>query len=437
MLNDRDLAAPSDTIFVARQPIFDPNQRLFAYELLYRNSFNNAFDSSDGTSATLNVLRDAFLVLGPQLTGSRKAFINFNADLLKKKLPLTLNPKTTVVEILEDVEADKAVTDICRELKEAGYVIALDDFTLKNENARALVDLAGIVKVDFRQMSRDERRDIVKSPWAGNVEFLAEKVETPEEFREARDSGYLYFQGYFFGKPIIVSSKHIPSNKVNYVRMLSEINRPDMDFPSLEGIIRRDTYLTFTLLNYINSAYFGLRGSVSSIMQALSLLGEREVRKWASLVVFTFIGADKPSEVSVTSLMRAKFCEDLAEKTGLGGYASEAFLTGMFSMLDVLIGRPIDEILSTINVSDDIRVALTTGANRYGRLLSLVLAYERAEWDEADSWADKLGLEKRAISSGYTRSVKWVEQIFDENVASVSSGNASGSSKSFSTRTTS
>ncbi len=166
-------------------------------------------------------------------------------------------------------------------------------------------------------------------------------------------------------------------------------------------------------MNYINSAYFGLREGVGSIMQALALLGQREVRKWASLVIFTFIGEDKPSEVSVASLVRAKFCEDLATGAGLAGSASELFLTGMFSMLDVLIGRPLDEILDTIKVSRDIRVALTTGANRYGDLLNLVLAYERAEWSEVDARAEKLGLEKTAIPSAYGRSVQWVEQVFD------------------------
>ncbi len=407
--------APAEKIFVARQPIFDPRQNLFAYELLYRSSLENAYGSDDGTSATLNVLRDAFLMLGPQLTGSRKTFINFNSDLLKRKLPLVLNPKTTVVEILEDVEVDETVVDICRELKEAGYVIALDDFSMKNEGVKALVDLADIIKVDFRETDADERRDIVKSPWAEKIEFLAEKVETPEEFTEAREAGYLYFQGYFFGKPVIVSSNNIPGTKINYVRMLSEINREEMDLPSLERIIKRDTYLSYALLNYINSAYFGLRDSVGSIMQALALLGQREVKKWASLVILTFIGADKPSEVSVASLIRAKFCEDLAGKTGLNG--SELFLTGMFSMLDALIGRPLDEILDTINVSNDMRVALTTGGNRYGDLLHLVLAYEKADWREVDSWADKMGVEKAAIPSGYGKSVRWVEQIFDTDAS--------------------
>ena len=352
-------------------------------------------------------------MLGSQLIGSRKAFINFNTDLLRRKLPLVLNPKTTVIEILEDVEVDEEMVQICREFKSAGYVIALDDFTPRRETPGALLELVDIVKVDFRETSQAERRDIVKAPWGERIEFLAEKVETPEEFSEARDAGYLYFQGYFFGKPVIVSAKNIPGGKINYVRMLSEINREEMDLPSLERIIKGDTYLSFALLNYINSAYFGFREGVGSIMQALALLGEREVRKWASLVIFTFIGEDKPSEVSVASLVRAKFCEDLASGAGLAGSASELFLTGMFSMLDVLIGRPLDEILDTIKVSRDIRVALTTGANRYGDLLNLALAYERAEWGEVDARAEKLGLERTAIPSAYGRSIQWVEQVFD------------------------
>ena len=410
-------AAYTDKIFVARQPIFDSGQNLFAYELLYRTSSDNVYGSDDGTSATLNVLRDAFLVLGPQLTGSRRAFVNFNTDLLKKKLPLVLSPQTTVVEILEDVDVDETVVGICRELRGAGYVIALDDFTLQREGPKALVGMADIIKVDFRETRAEERQEIIDMPWARKIEFLAEKVETPEEFAEARECGYVYFQGYFFGKPIIVSANNIPGSTINYVRMLSEINREEMDLFSLERIIKGDTYLSYALLNYINSAYFGRREGVGSIMQALALLGQLEVRKWASLVILTFLGVDKPSEVSVASLVRAKFCEDLAEKTGLAKNASELFLTGMFSMLDVLIGRPLEEVLDRINVAHDIRIALTTGGNQYGDILRLVLAYEKAEWSEVDSWAIKLCLEKAAIATGYGASVAWVRQIFDERVS--------------------
>ena len=412
----------ADKVFVARQPIFDGEQNLFGYELLYRSSLTNSYDGADGTSATLAVVREAFLVLGTQLTGTNKAFINFNLDLLKKKLPLRLRPETTVIEILENVAVDSTVVELCRELKGAGYTIALDDFDPANEDARALVDLADIIKVDFRQSGTAERADILKSHSGKKVEFLAEKVETLEEFFEARAIGYLYFQGYFFGEPQIVSAKNIPGSKINYLRMLNEINRPDMDFPSLEGIIRRDTFLTFTLLNYINSAYFALRDSVGSIMQALALLGEREVRRWASLVLMTFMGADKPSQVSMTSLIRGKFCECLAMKTDLAPKASELFMTGMFSMLDVLVGRPLYELLDRINVSKDIRVALTTGKNRHGEVLQLVLAYERGLWNDVDMWAGKLGLDSTGIASDYGKCVQWVEQVLDLGMAQVKPG---------------
>jgi len=412
----------ADKVFVARQPIFDGEQNLFGYELLYRSSLNNSYDGADGTSATLAVVREAFLVLGTQLTGTNKAFINFNLDLLKKKLPLRLRPETTVIEILENVAVDSTVVELCRELKGAGYTIALDDFDPANEDARVLVDLADIIKVDFRQSGTAERAGILKSHSGKKVEFLAEKVETLEEFFEARAIGYLYFQGYFFGEPQIVSAKNIPGSKINYLRMLTEINRPDMDFPSLEGIIRRDTFLTFTLLNYINSAYFALRDSVGSIMQALALLGEREVRRWASLVLMTFMGADKPSQVSMTSLIRGKFCECLAMKTDLAPKASELFMTGMFSMLDVLVGRPLYELLDRINVSKDIRVALTTGGNSHGEVLQLVLAYERALWNDVDMWAGKLGLDSTGIASDYGKCVQWVEQVLDLGMAQVKPG---------------
>ncbi len=403
---------PIDKLFVARQPIFDREQKLFGYELLYRDSFDNAFSEADETSATLAVIREAFLILGTTLTGNNRVFINFNMDLLKAKIPLSLRPETTVIELTENVPGDTISAGLCQELKRAGYTIALDDFDPANDNARALVDLADIVKVDFRQVSAGQRADVVKSYGRKNLIFLAEKVETLEEFFEAQRFGYSYFQGFFFGKPQIVSAQNILANKTNCLRMMNEINRRDMDFRGLEEIIRRDTYLTFTLLNYINSAFFGMRSKVSSIIQVLSLLGEREVRRWALLVLMAFIGADRPSEVTKTSLIRGRFCEFLAEKIALAQKAPELFMTGIFSLLDVLVGRPLLELLDTINVSKDIMIALTTGDNLHGKVLQLVFAYEKGLWEEVEQRAGKLGLEKAGIASDYEKSVQWADEVF-------------------------
>jgi c-di-GMP-related signal transduction protein len=399
------------SVFVARQPIFDAKENVVAYELLYRSSFNNAYDFSDGTSATLNVIRNAFLVLGPQLTGGKKTFINFNKTLLENRAGLSLNPSTTVIEILEDVEVDRDIVEACQELKDAGYALALDDFVLTAGDRGGLLEIADIIKADFRQMEPKERQKLARMPNL-SCQFLAEKVETREEFEEARSSGYSYFQGYFFGKPIIVSANSIPGNKINHLRMLSEINRRELDFPSLERIIKQDPYLSYTLLNYMNSAFFAFRVSVGSIRQALALLGEKEITKWASLVIMTFIGAGKPSEVSLSSLIRAKFCETLAAEISLSDKAAELFMMGVLSMIDVLIGRPMAEIIEKMNVSEDVKTALLGGDNNHSHLLNLIVSYERGEWKAFASWAQKLSLEQSRVPGVYQASVEWAEQVF-------------------------
>jgi EAL and modified HD-GYP domain-containing signal transduction protein len=404
----------ADKVFIARQPIFDAEQRVFGYELLYRNSsLKNSCESTDGTAATLAVVRDAVLILGTQLTGRNKAFINFNPELLKKKVAFTMRPETTVIEIGGSVVADGAALELCRELRREGYTIALDDFDTVSKKAQTLVDVADIIKVDFRQASTEQRANISRSFNRGKLKLLAKKVETMEEFFEARRLGYLYFQGYFFGEPQMVSANTVPGNKMNGLRVLSEINQPNMDFVKLDEIIKRDVYLTFTLLNFINSAYFGLRDGVSSIIQALALLGEREIRKWACLVLMTFIGADRPSEVSMTCLVRGRLCELLANKAGLSPKKPELFMIGMLSMLDVLVGRPLNELLDKIVIAEDIKTALTTGRGRMGQVLQLVVAYQKGLWEEVDLAAGKLDLDSAEISPDYQEAIQWAEQVFD------------------------
>ena len=404
----------ANEIFVARQPILDARQQLVAYELLCRSSLRNEYEAVDATRATLNVIRDAFLMIGPRLTRSKKAFINFNRELLENRSAFSLHPESTVIEILEDVDVDEAIVDACRELKQAGHTIALDDFDGKNENTKALIELADIIKVDFRSTTPAQRKAIVESGNGGNVQFLAEKVETMAEFEEAKAMGYQYFQGYFFSKPVIVSARNIPGGKLNYLRMLCEVNKPEMDFRSLEKIIMQDPYFTYTLLNYMHSAYFGLRERISSIGQALVYLGERELRKWASLVTLTMLASDKPSEVVVCSLVRAKFCEGLAGPAQMMSVSPELFLTGMFSILDALIGRPMAELVEPLNLSHEISIALTVGGNGHGNVLKLVLAYERADWDEVATQVEKLHISEEMVPGIYRQSVEWADQVFEK-----------------------
>jgi EAL and modified HD-GYP domain-containing signal transduction protein len=397
-------------IFVARQPIFDPQQAVYAYELLYRNSFTNSSQVADATNATLSVIHHAFLALGTQLTGAKRVFINFGRDALLKRMPFVLRPESTIIEVLEDVEADDVIMEVCRDLKRAGYLIALDDFDGRTSNSAALVDLADFIKFDFRATTADERQDFVRRQNGRKIPLLAEKVETPGEFNEARKAGYAYFQGYFFSKPVIVSARSIPTNKMNYLRLLGDISKPELDFMALQKTIMQDTYFSYSLLNYINSAFFGLRTRIATIQQALMFLGEREVRKWASLVTLTFVGADKSPEILATSLIRAKLCELLAEKTYLSANTMEVFLMGMFSLLDVLIGRPLGEVIAMMNVSREMKIALTTGGNAYGELLSAVCAYERADWGQCEASARKLDMDMSVIPPMYKQALEWADK---------------------------
>jgi c-di-GMP-related signal transduction protein len=399
-------------VFVARQPIFDAHQNVYGYELLYRSGSSNVYEGTDGSQASLAVIRNAFLMLGPQtLTGRKKAFINFTRDLLVSGVALSLPHDQTVVEILEDIKPDEPTLSACRDLKEAGFTLALDDYTLTNTTQESFLELADIVKVDFKLTPEQDRWQIVQRLSGRPKRFLAEKVETRQEFNGAVKKGYALFQGYFFSKPVILSGKDIPTIKLNYTQVVREVNRPELDFYQLEKVIKQDTSLCYTLLNYINSAYFGLREQITSIRHAMVLLGESEVRKWASLVLFTFIGQDKPSEVIVTSLIRARMCETLASYAGLRGCESELFLVGIFSMLDVLIGRPLGEIIASMRLTNDVKNALLGMKSKYREVFDLVVNYQTGSWEQFAKSAKKLSLDQTTVPKLYLESVKWADQI--------------------------
>ena len=399
-------------IFVARQPIFDAHQHVYGYELLYRSGSTNAYDGADGSQASLSVIRNAFLMLGPQaLTGRKKAFINFTKDLLVSGIALSLPHDQTVVEILEDIKPDESTLNACKELKKAGFTLALDDYTLTNTTQESFLELADIVKVDFKLTPQQDRWKVVQRFSGHQKQFLAEKVEVRQEFNDAVKKGYALFQGYFFSKPVIVSGKDIPTIKLNYIQVVREVNRRELDFYQLEKVIKQDTSLCYTLLNYINSAYFGLREHITSIRHAMVLLGESEVRKWASLVLFTFIGNDRPPEVIVTSLIRAKMCEALASHAGLRGGESELFFVGMFSMLDVLIGRPLREILDSMRLSNDVKNALLGMKSKYRDVFELVVNYQNGNWENFLRSANKLSLNETIVPKLYLESVEWADRI--------------------------
>ncbi len=402
-------------VFVARQAIVDRQLKVQGYELLARSCLDGVGAPAKDLMASLQVITTSFLSMGMEnVLGGKAAFINFPQELLDDERALVLPPKTTVIEILETVKPEPAVIAACRALRKRGYTLALDDFVPDNGWSR-FTDLVSIIKVDFRSTSRGEQRKLVKRYAPRGIRMLAEKVETQAEFREACQMGYEYFQGYFFARPVVLSRQEIPVCKMNHLRILEQIHRPELDYPAIEKLIRREASLASKLLRFINSALFAWGQPVQSILQALTQMGDQEIRTWVSLAALPSLTVDKPDELMRTALVRARFCEMLAPGAGLGDRKPDLFLIGLFSLLDAMLGRPLREVLAEIKLNGEIAgVLLNTAAsgNRLASVYALILQYEAGEWEPLAASADSLNIPRDSIPGLYLDSVAWSEQIF-------------------------
>jgi c-di-GMP-related signal transduction protein len=346
--------------FVARQPILTADEKVFGYELLFRDGIEDYFRETDADSASRRTL-DTSLQIGLEvLCDGRRGFVNCTREVLLKDY-MTLLPSTlAVVEVLESVPADDLVRAALQRLKQAGYTIALDDF-ITNDPRASLTDFADIIKVDLRQTTPEESVAIVKKyePW--RCRLLAEKVEMREEFAATKAAGFIYFQGYFFRRPEVLHAKEIPANGMNYLRLLRTVSQQDIDVRELEAIIKQEASVCLRLLRYLNSAAFGVQNEVHSIRHALTLLGEREVRRWVRLVATLAAGEKRSSELVVSAMVRARFCELLAPKVPHG--ESDLFLMGLLSMIDAILEIPMVRVLETIPLDHETKSVLLGPAN--------------------------------------------------------------------------
>ena len=404
--------------FIARQPILDCDMKLFGYELLFRNSLDNCFSGIDEDEATSRVIAGSALLFGLEsLIGNGKGFINFTQKALLRDYASVLPKKHIVVEILENVAPDAEVIDACRRLKKEGYLLALDDFVY-DARYDELLKMADIVKVDFFVSDVSERGRMADVFGPRGVKMLAEKVETREEFEQAREMGYDYFQGYFFSKPVIISKKDVPGFKINQLRMLQKVNEEEIDFDGLSDLIQADMSMVYKVLRLTNSAAFGLRNQVTSIRQALGFLGEKGIRKWASILLVAGLAQDKARELVVSSLVRARFCELLSRAPAWRDRGPSLFLVGLFSRIDAIVGRPLQEVLGELPLKQDISDAIL----REGELrtaLDLIEALERGNWSEISRLAAEIKIEESVLQDMYFDAVKWpvlMELGMNENI---------------------
>ena len=398
-------------IFVARQPILNEHKRLFAYELLYRGTDEGRLAS--GEKMTASLLSATFLTEGIDvISGSKPCFINFTRDLLLRGVPSSFPSSKIIVEILEDIPPTIDIQKVCQTLREEGYTIALDDFVY-DKALEPLVALADIIKIDFRISSEDEIRRVMRRLSRFPVKYLAEKVETYEEFDFASKLGFKYFQGYFFSRPEVFRVHELESVKASLVALLAEVSKKSTTVDRLEQIIGGDVALSYKLLRYINSSYFYRINTIESVRHAIIFLGEKEIKRFILLVIISEIATDKPGELVRLAIVRARFCELLAESCDYRKMSSEIFLLGLLSLLDAMLDVKMETVIDQLPLGNVLKTALKDRTGPLASFLTAAIAFERHDLDACIVALDELGVDKGLVQKMYLEALAFADALMN------------------------
>lgn len=401
-----------DDIFVARQPIFTRDMRIWGYELLFRHGKDvQAAVILDGDQATTQVIADGFTLAEQGLRDGAKALINFPRNVLVGAAPYVLSPERCVIEILETVEPEREVLDACQRLKDSGYLLALDDF-VGQSGFEPLCALADIIKVDILHKTPAEVMAIVSGLTPYKAELLAEKVESQDMFAVCKKLGFTYFQGYFFSKPEIIPGRKFSAGELTKVKLLKELNDPATETERLVGIIQTDLSISYRLFQYINSARFGFRGKIESVQRAAIMLGRQNLRLWLQVIILSDMStSDKAQELVRISVQRGRFLQLLAERgyTPLG--ADGMFLLGFFSVLDAILDQHMARILEDIPLDARIKTALTDFSGVNGEWLALLHNIDRCDWAAVAAQTPKLGIPLDLAGTLYLEASVWTVEV--------------------------
>ncbi|MDQ6737929.1 MAG: EAL domain-containing protein [Gemmatimonadota bacterium] len=399
-------------VFVARQPIFDRHDTLAGYELLYRNTAASTIaDGAAADAMCTDTVIHSFLDIGlDDLTDGHRAYVNCTREFLLDGQVELLPPKQVVIEVLETVGNDPAVVAACQRLTQRGYQLALDDY-VDDPSYDALLATVCIVKIDVLHRKSGELAALLKRLRPFNVKVLAECVETMEMHQECMHLGFDLFQGYFYRRPELVTRKEIEVGQAAMLRLLNMLRDGETPDSAIESGFRSDPTLTYKLLRIVNSASVGGRG-IDSIGFAIRMVGRQMLYRWLALLMVSSMvtGSDISDQLVYAALLRARLCELIAESSPQVRHPQALFMTGLFSMLDVLLRMPMADVLARVSVSDEIRQAVMEGTGPYAEPLLLADAYQRGEWDQVDTLASSLGVLPMQMAWLYTKSLAWVNE---------------------------
>lgn len=398
-------------LFFARQPIFDREDRVVGYELLYRPRADSEHAGVGNVAAMASqVIVSSVLDAGVEkVTNGTPAWVNVPRELLVSGALEALDPRQVVIEVLESVEPDDEVVAACRRLTDAGYRLALDDVVFR-PGLEPLLRVAHMVKVDVLTYSPAELRELVSRLRQYDVRLVAEKVETRLARDICRQVGFDYFQGYFFCRPQSYAKRSLPMNWLSVLRLLNMVQDLDVSDSEIEEAFRTDLPLTYKLLRMVNSAGVGGRG-IESVGQALRLLGRGAVYRWLALLMVSqaCTNGGLQYELLRHTLVRARLCELLAERTGGPVGADAAFLAGLLSTLDALLGVSMEQALEGIALSTPLRDALLGRTGPIAGMLELAAAYQQADWNLVERSCRDCGLDTSVVAGFYLDALVWAQ----------------------------
>lgn len=393
--------------FIARQPILDRDKEVFAYELFFRDGKNNCFPDVERDEATTKLIAKNYQTLNlDDISCNKKSFINFQSETLMTGLPASLDPENVVVELVTGRNEDSSLLDVCKHVKNMGYQIALEDRRLK-PSWDDFIPYVDMLKVNSSHDNLDFFEKNVNRFIDANVQLIADKVETQENFSIFRDMGFDYFQGYFFARPMSVSNKNLPTSKLTLVELMGASSSESFDIESINNVIEHDVGLSYMLLRFINNPMINKRYKITSLRHALNYMGEVEIKKFIALLALANLSDDKPLELLHLSLVRGRFCDLVGTEKNIGSNPPTAFLVGLFSMLDALLDQEMEQLIEKLPLVDEVKEALCGGQNDLSIYLMLVKAFESGNWLKVIRIAKILDLDQKLLHSLFNEAILW------------------------------
>jgi EAL and modified HD-GYP domain-containing signal transduction protein len=399
------------SFYAARQPILNRDKSLFAYELLFRQSLENVFPEINDTQATAKLIEGLQFNLGLEtLTEGTLAFINFTHDSLLDGYPLLLPKEQIVVEILETAKPGKKLLQACIELKEKGYMLALDDYE-HQPLWRHFFPYIDIIKIDYQISSHEQIQQIIEEAKAfPHIKFLAEKIETYAEFEQALEIGCEYFQGYFFSKPEVIKSIAFQPSQISVVNLMAEIYKAEPSIPKITATFEGDVELSFKMLRYAQSPLFKRAKNIETIKQAIIMLGFTELKRFISLLFTAQFSHGKPQELTVMALARARFGESMVTMNNSSSEPSSAFLIGLLSLLDAMVDADIVDLMDKLPISNEMKNTLISKQGEFARYLQLCEYFELAQWDNADALCERYSYSIERSIEHFQHAVLWASE---------------------------